>query len=241
MSPFSDCPRGIDAGAHVLKALPRDEDLAFIEHMAGCSACRLEVEALRPVVDTLPISAPQHLPPAALKSRIMTVVNAESELLRAAGPEADRPRVAAPKRRRFGFAAPLRPAFAGAFACALLGIGVVGGFVVQGSGTPETRTTSAWAKGPATARLVQTGDKASLELVGMPSPPKGQVYQVWLDKGDGSAPQPTHTLFNVRSDGRANVAIDESVKGVDQILVTAEPSGGSFSPTSREVITASPA
>jgi hypothetical protein len=60
---------------------------------------------------------------------------------------------------------------------------------------------------------------------------------VWFVKADGK-PQPTHTLFNVRDDGRANVQIDESVDGVKQIMVSAEPSGGSTAPTTKPVITA---
>jgi hypothetical protein len=42
----------------------------------------------------------------------------------------------------------------------------------------------------------------------------------------------------VRSDGRARVDIDEPVTGVRQIMVTAEPDGGSVQPTSKPVISA---
>jgi hypothetical protein len=62
---------------------------------------------------------------------------------------------------------------------------------------------------------------------------------VWLVRGKG-APIPTHTLFNVRRDGRATVQIEEPVDGVDQVLVTAEPDGGSMAPTSKPVIASSP-
>ena len=133
----------------------------------------------------------------------------------------------------------LRPALAGALACGLLTVGVVGGLAVQG-GDPQTVERPGWAKGPADARLAQTGDKASLELTNMPSLSAGRVYQVWFEGGDGQL-RPSRTLFNVRSDGRATVAIEESVKGVDRILVTAEPSNGSLAPSSDPVITASPA
>ena len=71
----------------------------------------------------------------------------------------------------------------------------------------------------------------------MPAPPEGRVYQVWL-KRDGAAPEPTHTLFNVRSDGRAIVRITEPVDDADQLLVTAEPSGGSIVPTSNPILKA---
>lgn len=237
----SKCSRGDDAGAYVLSALDRDEGVAFAAHLESCDHCHREVSELQQVVDTLPIAAPQAVPLDALKSRIMAVVNAEAELLRAAGPEADRGSAAKPRRRwlpQVGFS--LRPALAGALACAALGIGVVGAVLVEESGKPQTRTVQAWAQGPAQARLMQTGDSASLELSRMPSLRAGQVYQVWFDKGDGQF-RPTHTLFNVRSDGRARVAIDEPVRGVDRIAVTAEKSGGALAPSGPPVVTASPA
>jgi anti-sigma-K factor RskA len=239
---FSGCHRGIDAGVYVLHALSAEESRDYTEHLTQCRHCRAEVGDLRLVADTLPIAAPQTSPPPALRSRIMAVVNAESELLLAAGPAADRPAPKAPRRRRLSavFSNPLRPALAGALACALLGLGVVGGVVVQGTGAVETKTLAAWAKGAAKAQLTQTGENASLQLTDMPSPPKGQVYQVWFDRGDGQL-LPTHTLFNVRSDGRAKVAIEESVAGVERILVTAEPTGGSLAPSADPVITATPA
>jgi len=238
----SDCPRGVDAGAYVLRALDSDECRAFVEHLVACDHCHREVNDLRLVVDALPIAAPHTTPPVALKSRIMAVVGAESELLLAAGPATDRPPVLrAPRRRaRAGFAKGLRLGLAGVLACALLGLGVVGGLAVKAGGDPKTRTLAAWAKGPADARLALTGDRASLELTDMPSPPPGRVYQVWLDRGDGRL-QPTHTLFNVRSDGRAKVAIEESIAGVERILVTAERSGDNLAPSTDPVITATTA
>jgi hypothetical protein len=234
--PF-DCPRGIDAGAYVLKALDEGERAAYGAHLGECAHCREEVQALRLVVDTLPLAAPQDVPGPALKGRIMAVVNAEAELLRAAGPEADRAVAAAPRRRRWlpdGFG--LRPAFVGALACGLLAVGVVGGLAAD-LGEPESRNVNATAPVGARAALTLTGDSASLQVRDMPSPPKGQVYQVWLETPDGQL-HPTHSLFNVRSDGRANVAIEESVKGIQRVLVTAEPSGGNLAPSSAPVIAA---
>ena len=50
-------------------------------------------------------------------------------------------------------------------------------------------------------------------------------------KRDG-APQPTDALFTVSSAGNATVGVPGNVSGVKQILVTAEPTGGSKVPTS---------
>jgi len=125
---LSDCPRGIDTGAYVLDALDEREHPAFAAHLGECVHCSREVSELQLVVDALPIAAPQTSPSVALKSRIMAVVETEAELLHAAGSGADRRPAKAPRRRWLpaGLAHPLRPAFAGALACALLGLGVVG-------------------------------------------------------------------------------------------------------------------
>jgi hypothetical protein len=70
----------------------------------------------------------------------------------------------------------------------------------------------------------------------MRNPPRGRVYQVWLKRGS-KAPEPTDALFTVR-DGHGLVEVPGSVKGVDQIMVTSEPPGGSAAPTSKPVISA---
>jgi hypothetical protein len=48
-------------------------------------------------------------------------------------------------------------------------------------------------------------------------------------------PQPTRALFVVRS---GSVTIPGGIKGADQVLVTAEPAGGSLQPTMQPVIIA---
>ena len=226
------CPRNDDVSAYALHALDDAEARDYAVHLSSCARCSEELAHLQLVVDTLPLASPQLAAPEALKSRIMSVVNAESQLLRAAGPEADRAVV--PRARRLwslpSFSV-LRPAWAGALACLVLAVGVVGGVLASGgSGGPTSRTIPAYAKGNASARLEVTGDRAALALTDLPTLPAGRVYQVWLDKGDGQL-RPSRTLFNVRPDGRARVAIDESVAGVEKILVTAEPSGGSLAPS----------
>jgi hypothetical protein len=82
------------------------------------------------------IAAPQSRR-LALKSRIMAVVDAESELLLAAARKADAPRPAARRERLpgSGWCPPAR--VRGALACALLGIGVAGGLVLSGSTPPR--------------------------------------------------------------------------------------------------------
>jgi anti-sigma-K factor RskA len=230
------CPHRDDAGPWVLGALDDDDARAFAAHLESCPECRVEVAALQPVADVLPMAAPQEVPPPALKDRIMAVVEAEASLLRAAGPEADRPEGARDRARRgrsrFGWLGRVRPLPATVLATALIALGVVGGVVLSG-GDDVTTHPGVGPKGTQVALRVPGGGDGhgELDLRGMPAAPAGRVYQVWLVTGKDK-PRPTHTLFTVPADGRARVDIIESLKGTDQVLVTAEPPGGSLQPTS---------
>jgi anti-sigma-K factor RskA len=224
-----DCRHRDDAGPWVLAALDDEDARAFAEHLESCPICRLEVAELQVVADVLPMAAPQLVPPPALKSRIMGVVESEAQLLRAAGPEADRPPIAASARRERRRLAWLRPLPAAVLATALLALGVVAGVLL--SGGDDTSLHPGFGPKGAQVALRVTGEHGVLDLRGMPAAPSGRVYQVWLIHGKDK-PRPTHTLFTVPSDGRARVEILESLKDTDQVLVTTEPPGGSEQPTS---------
>ena len=231
-----------DAGAYVLGALSDAETDAFTTHLHDCEQCREDVARLQMAVDTLPLSVAQMTPPPALKSRIMAVVEAEAELLRAAGPEADRVPSARDRRERPRWLSRVfeRPAMAAGLASLLLVLGVGGGLLAGGGGDApvRSRTVEAKVQGTGTAVLVVQGSRAKLRVAGLPSPPKGKVYQVWYQRSD-KGPEPTHTLFSVRKgDGRAEVDMQEPIDGVQTILVTAEDDGGSTVPTSFPVIRA---
>src|SRR5689334_25284977 len=113
----------------------------------------------------------------------MAEVEREAELLRSAGPAADRP---APARRR-GFAWPSfrfpTPAVV-ALACAALLVGLGVGAWVFGSGGGHTVDfqRSAQLSANASAELDVHGDTAVLVARGLPQPPPGRVYQVWLQR-----------------------------------------------------------
>jgi anti-sigma-K factor RskA len=183
------------------------------------------------------MAAPQVVPPPELKDRIMAVVQSEAQLLQATGPEADRaPARQTTEGRWRRLLAPLgrlRPVPAAALATVLLAVGVAGGLLLSG-GEDTTSHRGFGPRGAAVALRV-TGDHGKLDLSGMPAPPAGRVYQVWLVHGS-DRPRPTHTLFTVPRDGRAQVEIMESLKGSDKVLVTAEPPGGSAQPTSAPVV-----
>jgi hypothetical protein len=135
----------------------------------------------------------------------------------------------------------LRPLPAAVAAAVLIALGVGGGLLL--SSGPSEQTVQAQVVAPsapaARASLTVDDDRATLRVRNFPSPPRGRVYQVWL-KRPGRAPDPTDALFSVRR-GSATVEVPGSVRGVEQVLVTDEPDGGSRAPTRAPVIIAQPA
>jgi anti-sigma-K factor RskA len=225
---------GDATGAYLLGALDDAERSGFQAHVANCPACRQELDELRPAVEALPVSAPPVTPPATLRSRIMADVEREASLLAAAGePRATPSRP--PGRRRWRLRA--LPAWVpAATALAALAIGLLVGRGLGGDGERTVTAALDPAQAPGARVTLQIRDGGGT-LVGsrLPAPPAGRVYQVWLLR-PGGKPQPTTTLFTPRRDGSATASVPGSLDGVGQVLVSAEPRGGSPSPTSKPIL-----
>ncbi|MDA0184330.1 anti-sigma factor [Solirubrobacter phytolaccae] len=222
------------AGVYVLGALPTDECAAYEDHLAACPTCRAETEELRVAAQALPLSAPAMRPPPALKSRIMAEVEREAELLASAS-GAPR-RAPEPKRRRFNFS--LRGVIpAVGLACAALVAGAFGGAALFGSSSPQTIPFESTISNTS-AELEMTDDGATIVANNLPLPPEGKVYMVWIQK-PGQAPEPTSALFTPRRDGSATASVTGDMDAVETVLVNTEPIGGSTTPTSQPVLTAS--
>jgi hypothetical protein len=220
------CQESVDAAAYVLGAL--DEPESYREHLATCTVCQAEVARLQPVVDALPATVPPQSAPEGLRQRVLSVVRSEAELLREAGQEADEPPRRGSRWRRPRMAVLAWGALAATVA-AVLAIALTGG------SSQQTRVTSAHvAVVGAHVSLRQVAGHSELLLAGMPQPPAGKIYEVWLSRG--AAPQPTDALFGVTRYGRGAVAVPGSLHGVKEVLVTSEPLGGSSHPTSAPLI-----
>lgn len=122
------------------------------------------------------------------------------------------------------------------------GIGLVAATLIAASAfvlgqSLATRTTWPSAAGGATTRamLHRIGSHAELVVSGMPEPPSGKVYEVWLNRA-GQPPRPTDALFSVTRAGDGNVDVPGPLRGVRGVTVTSEPLGGSSSPTGVPVL-----
>jgi len=240
---MNGCEHRETVASYVLGALPEDEHERFATHLATCDDCRSGVAELQVAADALPLAAVQLVPPPELKDRIMAVVGSEAQMQRAAETRGDEP-AAAPQRPwwRRSFLA-IRPLPAAAAAAVLIALGVVGGVLLSGGDSARTvQGKVEIASAPnARASLQLSDDATKLTVRNMPPPPSGKVYQVWL-KRPAQDPTPTTALFRVDSRGSADVEVQRGkLKGVEAVLVTAEPDGGSMKPTSNPVIAVSTA
>lgn len=238
---MSGCERLDDAAVYVLGALPEGEAARYAAHLETCTVCSTRVAELTPVASSLAVAVPLLSPSPGLRDRLMREVEAEAELLRAAGPAADRP---APARRNRFFN--LRPLPAVAWSCLVLALGIGSGIVLAGDEEGgETRVVAGTVNAPetpdATATLHMRDGVARLVVDGLPAPPQGRVYQVWLDHpGDSRPPEPTDVLFSVNHQGRASVDVPGDLSDVSDIKVTDEPARGSLVPTGDLIVSAKP-
>jgi anti-sigma-K factor RskA len=203
-----------EVGAYLLGVLSEREREAFEQHLAVCEVCRMDVERLRPAADALPRMVEQHHAPESLKASLMETVRGETGAL----PEREGRRSRMPR---------LRPQLAWAAAALLAAMALAAGFYALGRGADDPQRTVAAVVddrrlGQAGGRLVipdEGGESAVLELSGMPRPPSGHIYQVWLRRGDRVVPA---SMFNVSGDGEGAAGISGGLEDVDEVMVTRE-------------------
>jgi anti-sigma-K factor RskA len=227
------CKRTDDVAAFAMGAMDEHETRRFESHIEGCERCAAELEWIRPAVDALPESVAQVSPPPALRKRLLTTVRAEAD---------GEPSQRQTARRRwwanrlhigtFSFTP------ATALATVLIALAAVIGYAIGGPGSGDNTRTVPVASRPAGSKAVLelTKDSATLQAHGVPPLPAGSVYQVWVQTGS-DPPQPSST-FKPNHDGSAAAAVPEALHGVDQVMVTREPTLGSQYPTSRPIYAA---
>jgi anti-sigma factor RsiW len=218
-----------DVGAYLLGALEPAEQSAFEGHLASCPECRDEVERLRVAANALPRSVEPFVPPPSLKRSLMEAVREDLK----------------PERRplleRLGLAGMRIPRLALAGTAFALALGIVLGTQLSG-GEGGHRVVAAEVDRSripqATATLTVPDNKrgpSQLQVTGMPPPKAGQVYEIWLKRGDQVQPGP---LFNVDSRGNGAGAIPDDLEGVSTVLVTRERTGGAQVPSEAPIMSA---
>jgi anti-sigma-K factor RskA len=225
MSETNHESRRDEIAAYLLGALEPEEAAALERHLAsGCVDCREEMRWLEPAVQMLPDSVERVEPSRDLRARILA--QAESE----AGNSTAK---AATPRPLFSGWRPL----AGVAALGLV-LAALGGYAIRsgdsGGATATTSTVVAGRPPGVTASMVSEGDAATLHLANVHRLPDDKVLEAWVRR-EGQV-VPVRGLFVPDREGRATTRIPNT-KGVDVVMVTAEPRGGSDYPTSTPMVT----
>src|SRR5262245_5247233 len=213
------CPSRDDLVAFALGALEPKEQRAVEKHAPGCDACTRELEALAPSVAVLGESVEQLEPPAEMRERVMATVHSDAQ--------ASKTRKSAFADRRSVRKFALRPA-AGLAALAVAGAGVAGYLVGGQDEGPRETTVPVAAETGIGGSLAVGAVSSMLSGHGMPQLPRGDVYQVWVQKDSQVRPS---SNFIPSPNGRAITAVDGHLGSGDRVMVTQEQGPGARAPT----------
>lgn len=187
-------------GAYAVDAVDDIERAAFERHLVTCQTCRLEHASLREAAVLLS-AVEQDEPPARLREQVLAGIESIRPLPPRVTPEEHSE--VTPTRRRF------RPVALVAAAAAVIALGVGTPVVWEqltdtGSEVSETPTVSPVDRVRAAddaEEYTQSVDGTEVTIVrsrslnqavvlapDMPAAPRGKVYELWLDYGDGMVP-----------------------------------------------------
>jgi anti-sigma-K factor RskA len=225
-----------DAAAYMLGALEPDEVAELERHVEGCERCREQIRWLTPAVNALPESVERFEPPRELRSRVMADVRAD---VRRA--EAERGAAGGLWQRAGAWlrglgSGPMGKRPVAGFAAAILVVVAVGGFAIAGGigGEGSTSTVVSEPSSGVTATVVRKNDSGTLHLASVHKLPTDRVLEAWVRR-DGKI-EPVRALFVPDSKGDASTRLGD-MNGVDTVMVTTEPPGGSRAPTSTPIVT----
>jgi anti-sigma-K factor RskA len=220
-----------DLAGYVLGALDPGETAAFEQHLAGCDACRAEVEDLQGLPELMDRAAPPIEVPPGLRERTFAAVE----------------RAAAGSRRR----GPLLrlAAVAAALVVALLGGVVVSQFGAGGRGEVIELALAAQpgVSGRATAELrrVDDGVAIDMEVSGLAPNPPGSVYECWFVGPGDTLEQPNRVsagTFTIGAGGRASLRMHSAadLRRFPVMGVTLETDGGRPQRTGQKILVSGP-
>lgn len=207
-----------EPAAYALGALEPAEAAAFERHLEGCERCRAELRWLQPAVGSLAEAVERREPPPRLRASLMAEVRADVRPMEKS-------------RYRWSW----RPAVAFA-AIVLVAVAVAGYEIGKGGGGDEGASTVVAHEHGITARMVWEGSGGELHLANVHQLPPKKVLEAWVRR-EGKV-EPVPALFVPDRDGRAETTIAD-MSGVDTVMVTKEPQGGSKEPTSPPIVTMS--
>jgi anti-sigma-K factor RskA len=217
-----------DLAAYMLGALKPDEAAGFERHLQGCERCQAEMRWLEPALNSLPEAAGRQQPSPQLRESLMAEVRADARRAQGVEPTGE--------RRGFFSGWLLKPAL-GLAVLALAVAGILGYEVGKdgGDGGGPTTIERKLDNGIAVT-MVQDGDRGTLQLSNLPEVPSDKVLEAWVER-EGEVEAVPALLVPDRN-GQAEATIAD-MSGVETVMVTEEPRGGSETPTGEPVMSMS--
>jgi len=208
-----------DLATYMLGALEPGETAEFERHLEGCEHCRAELRWFEPAVQSLPETVERQEPPPRLREALMAEVRADV-------------RPAPAKSRRWR----LRPAMA--FAVAALLIAVVVGYEIgtSDSGNNGESTVLSAREHGISVKMVREGEGGTLHLANLHQLPSDKVLEAWVRREGTVEAVPALLVPDRRGQAETTIA---DMSGVDTVMVTEEPQGGSEEPTTPAIVTMS--
>ncbi|HEX4669494.1 MAG TPA: anti-sigma factor [Solirubrobacterales bacterium] len=230
-----------DLAAYMLGALEPERAIELERHAEGCERCRAEIRWLTPALNALPESVERVEPSGELRSRLMAEVHADAGQGASARGESRAARLGMVERasswlRDLG-SGPMGLRPVAGVAVAVLVVAAVAGFAIGGgigSGGNGGVTIPAGHAPGVTAKVVNEGDGGTLHLANVGKLPSDRVLEAWVRR-DGEV-EPVRALFVPDREGQASTELPD-MNGVEVVMVTTEPPGGSKSPTSAPIVT----
>ena len=220
-------------GAYVLDALDDDERVAFERHLAACGDCSSEVPGMQAAAARMGATAYVSAP-APLRSSVMSEVSRTRQLPPVVGVAS----LEQARRRRLGTR--LLSAAAALLLVVAGGLGIALGLeqrqadqeqenIIALLTDPENRAVVD-VPGGGTVVLNTSGDRALVEMRGVPAPPTGKAYELWVVPDSGN---PIKAGLMPTGEGRAYI---EDLSEAAALAVTQEPAAGSEQPTTEPLL-----
>ena len=218
-----------DLAAYMRGALEPREAAEFERHLEGCERCQGEMRWLEPAVHSLPESVERQEAPPQLRQALMAEVRAD------AGEESEERSGWLPGWLREGFRTRgLR--IATGFAVIAFAIATVAGYEIGKGGSEDEgkATTLVTQEHGITVKMVREGEGGTLHLAKLHQLPPDKVLEAWVRR-EGKV-EAVPALIVPDRKGQAETTIAD-MSGVDTVMVTEEPQGGSETPTGDAIVT----
>lgn len=222
-----------DLAVYMLGALEPGEAAEFERHLEGCERCQGEVRWFEPAVNSLPESVERQEPPPGLRAALMAQVRADAG---AAGAKAAAEGGSVLGWIRDSFSHRSLRLAAGLASLALVIAAVAGYEIGKGgsSGDNGGRTVLSTSEHGIEVKMVREGEGGTLHLAGVHQLPSAKVLEAWVRR-EGTV-EAVPALMVPDRKGQAETTIAD-MQGVDTVMVTEEPQGGSEAPTSDAIVT----